>query len=92
MRYRKYFNNPKAGIPQRKLANRRDADKLILSAHKLNLLLFFTVLHDKHGFGKKRLEKVSSQVNDLMYSYNKGYINLEDLNSTLYEETGINIL
>ena len=90
MRQPMYFKNTKPVKPYVK--NRRDADNLMLSAHKLNMLLFFTVLHDKHGFGKKRLEKVSSQINDLMDSYNKGYINLEDLNSTLHEETGINIL
>lgn len=86
----KYFNSKKPVKPQ--VRNRRDADNLITSAHKLATLLYLTVLHDKHGFGTKRLERVLDQVNDLLDSFNKGYISIDDLNNTLYEETGIKVI
>ena len=85
----KYFNT-KPQKPQ--VRNRRDADKLIVSAHKLAALLYLTVLHDKYGFGTKRLENVLYHVNDLLDSYNKGYISVEDLNETLHDETGLKVL
>lgn len=85
----KYFN----ARPQKpQVRNRRDADMLITSAHKLAMLLVLTVLHDKHGFGTKRLEKVLEEVNDLLDSFNKGYISIDDLNGTLHEETGIKVI
>ena len=86
----KYFGGKKPTKPQ--VRNRRDADNLITSAHKLSMLLCLTVLHDKYGFGTKRLEKVVDQMNDLLDSFNKGYISVEDLNITLYEETGIKVI
>jgi hypothetical protein len=85
----KYFN----ARPQKpQVRNRRDADKLITSAHKVAALLYLTVLHDKYGFGTKRLEDVLAYFNDLLDSYNKGYISIDDLNNTLYEETGIKVV
>lgn len=86
----KYFNNNKPTKPYVK--NRRDADNLIVSAHKLSALLYLTVLHDKYGFGTKRLEKCLDQVNELLDSFNKGYISIDDLNNTLHEETGIKVI
>lgn len=92
MKKQMYFNNPKMQVQRKKVANRRDADNLITAAHKLNVLLFLTVLHDKYGFGKKRCEDVMSYVNDLLDSYNQNYISIYDLDSTLEEETGIKVL
>ncbi len=86
----KYFNNKQPVKPQ--VRNRRDADNLITSTHKLAMLLFLTVLHDKYGFGTKRCEGVVDYVNDLLDSFNRGYISIDDLNSTLYEETGIKVI
>ena len=88
----KYFNNKQMAQKRTMVQNRRDADNLIMSTHKLNVLLFLTVLHDKYGFGKKRCEDVMAHVNDLMDSYNKNYITVNDLDSTLEEETGIKVL
>lgn len=88
----KYFNNKQMAHKRTMVQNRRDADNLITSTYKLNVLLFLTVLHDKYGFGKKRCEDVMAHVNDLMDSYNKNYITVNDLDSTLEEETGIKVL
>lgn len=86
----KYFGGNKPQKPQ--VRNRRDADNLITSTHRLAMLLMLTVLHDKYGFGTKRLEAVVDQVNDLLDSFNRGYISIDDLNTTLHEETGIKVI
>ena len=88
MRKQKYFNNNK----QRFVANRRDADKLIDSAYKVNMLLTMTVLHDKYGFGTKRLERFLKEYQELLDSYEKGYISPDDLNGVLWEEVGMKVL
>ena len=88
MRNQKYFNNNK----QRFVANRREADRLIESSHKVNMLLALTVLHDKFGFGKKRIDRFLKEYNELLDSYSKGYISADDLNEVLLEEVGMKVL
>ncbi len=90
MKQQKYFNNNKPAKPQ--VRNRRDADMLVKSTHKAAAILFLTVLHDKFGFGKKRCDEVMEHVHDLLDSYNKGYVSVQDLNEVLHEEVGIKIL
>ena len=50
------------------------------------------VLRDKNGFGAKRLERFIEDVADMLDSYNRGYLNLDDIEKTLEEETGIKII
>lgn len=88
MRQQKYFNNNK----QRFVANRRDADKLIESSHKVNMLLSLTVLHDKFGFGTKRIDRFLKEYRELLDSYEKGYISADDLNRVLWDEVGMKVL
>ena len=88
MRQQKYFNNNR----QRFVANRRDADKLIESSYKANMILALTVLHDKFGFGKKRINKFLDEYKELLDSYERGYISADDLNMVLNEEVGVKIL
>ena len=88
MRPQKYFNNNKTKY----VANRRDADKLIDSAQKVNMLLTLTVMHDKFGFGYKRIERLLKSYQELLDSYNKGYISPDDLNAVLWKEVGVKIL
>ena len=83
-----YFNNNK----QRYVKNRRDADKLIESSHKVAMLLSLTVLHDKFGFGTKRVERFLHEYKELLDSYERGYITPGDLNRVLFEEVGIKVL
>lgn len=88
MRPQKYFNNNR----QRFVANRRDADKLIESSYKANMILALTVLHDKFGFGKKRIDRFLDEYKELLDSYERGYISADDLNMVLHEEVGVKIL
>lgn len=90
MKAQKYFNNNKPVNPMVK--NRREADKLIVSSHKVAMILSMSVLHDKFGFGTKRLEQFTKHYHDLLESYNAGYISAEDLNNVLNEETGMKVL
>lgn len=43
-------------------------------------------LHDKYGFGKKRLLEVSHYMEDVLDSYSKGLISIEDMEDTLKQE------
>lgn len=64
---------------------------MISSAYKANMLLSLTVLHDKFGFGRKRLEKFIDESWKLMDAYNAGYVSVSDIEETLAEETGITV-
>ena len=88
MRPKKYFNNNKTKF----VANRRDADKLIDSTQKVNMLLTLTVLHDKFGFGAKRIGRLLKEYKELLDSYERGYISPDDLNKVLFEEVGVKVL
>jgi hypothetical protein len=50
------------------------------------------VLHDKFGFGAKRLERLTDEVLELYDSYNKGFLTLDDIMNTLKEETGLELI
>lgn len=85
-----YFNNKKVVKPYVK--NRRDADKLISASHQCAMLMTMTILHNKFGFGATRLERFADYYADLLDSYNKGYVSVDDLNKDLLEETGVKVL
>lgn len=57
----------------------------------LMLSIPVTVLHDKWGFGKVRIDRFTDQVLDLYDSFEKDYVTLEDLQQCLLEEAGITI-
>ena len=44
------------------------------------------VLHDKFGFGRKRLEKARKEVMELFYAVIGGYLDIRDMEATLAEE------
>lgn len=67
------------------------ADEAIHAAFILMCGLPLMALRDKFGFGKTRLERFSDALLDLYDSFDKGYITLEDLHKTIYEETGVKI-
>lgn len=90
MKNQNYFNNKQIRKPL--VRNRRDADKLIAATHQTTTLLALTVLHNKFGFGTKRLERFVDMYQDLLDSYNRGYVSVEDLNVDLEEETGIKVI
>lgn len=43
------------------------------------------------GWGEKRLTRFLEEYADLIDSYNRGYLSLEDIANQLYEETGVKI-
>lgn len=49
------------------------------------------VLKDKYGFGKKRLPEALDHMVDLYESYEQGYLTLQDIRKTLWEEGGYKI-
>lgn len=49
------------------------------------------VLHDKHGYGSVRLERFMDQVMDLYESFNKGYLDFDDILKTIEDETGLRL-
>ena len=72
--------------------NRRQADKLLDAAHKVNMILTMTVLHDKFGYEEEMLDEFEYEYKQLLQGVNEGYINAEDLNNVLGEETGRKII
>lgn len=55
------------------------------------LIIFFTIMHDKWGFGQNRLAKLLQQIIDLseMIDQTPHYVTLEQLKKTLRDELGI---
>jgi hypothetical protein len=49
-------------------------------------------LRDKFGFGKVRLNKFMDKMLDLYEAYENDYVDLDDLNNTILEETGVTLL
>ena len=56
---------------------------------RMTWAIFFSVLRDKHGFGKQRLKRVWDEVNELSDSIIKGYVNVTDLAKALETEANI---
>lgn len=61
-------------------------------AFKQMMLLPLMVLRDKYGYGAKRLEEFIDNVADMLDSYNRGYLDLDDIEKTLEDETGIKVI
>ena len=56
------------------------------------IILLLSVMHDKHGYGKKRLARVLNQLDNLADSVSEGYVKLEDLRHMIEDECGIIIM
>lgn len=54
-----------------------------------SFVIFLNVMRDYEGYGKKRLRRVYSEINDLSDSVARGYCSIYDLEKVLYEEAGI---
>ena len=72
---------------------RRIEEKMSRSATENALVLFFTVMHDKWGFGRKRLARIFKQVEELASMVNEKphTVTIEQLKKSLVEELGIQI-
>ena len=58
---------------------------------KYAILLFFTVMRDKEGYGIKRLKRIYEEATELADSINKGYVKWKDLEKVLEEEADITL-
>ena len=47
------------------------------------------VLRTKFGFGRKRIEQYMQEFNELMDSYTRDYVKLEDIVQALKDEVGV---
>ena len=56
------------------------------------MTLFFTVMHDKEGYGTTRLTRVWNAVEKLSQELEEGRVNIYDLRKTLEEEVGVYIV
>lgn len=71
---------------------KKDAAKEAVSeVIELTLGIPAMVLKDKYGFGKKRLPEALDHIVDLYESYEMGYLTLQDIRKTLWEEGGYKI-
>lgn len=55
------------------------------------MVIFLYVMREKEGYGYKRLKRVYDEMNDVVDSINKGYINLNDLEQVLSLEYDLTI-
>jgi hypothetical protein len=65
--------------------------KAIETALNMMIALPIMVLHDKFGFGPKRTERLIDEIKKLYDSFDEGYLTIEDIKNTIYEELGIEI-
>lgn len=49
------------------------------------------VMHDKFGFGPSRSEKLLDEIKILYDDFKNGYLTIDDMKSTIYEELGIKL-
>ena len=70
---------------------RRIKEEVTRSATENAFVLFFTVLHDKWGFGRKRLTRVFKQVEALAAMVNETphTVTVEQLKKALAEDFGV---
>ena len=70
---------------------RRIKEEVTRSATENAFVLFFTVLHDKWGFGRKRLTRVFKQVEALASMVNETphTVTIEQLKKALTEDLGV---
>ena len=65
---------------------------LISAAGKANMIISLMVLHDKFGYGEKRLNKFIDEYYKQLDAYNSGYVeSVKDFTTVLKEECGIEL-
>ncbi len=74
------------------LTQKHEEDVLLGSASKVTLLLACMVLHDKFGYGNKRLNRFIDEYHEQLEAYNTGYVErVHDFEDVLWDECGIRI-
>ena len=70
----------------------RKDNMLISAAGKANMIISLMVLHDKFGYGEKRLNKFIDEYQKQLDAYNSGYVeSVNDFKKVLKEEYGIEL-
>lgn len=70
----------------------RKDNMLISAAGKANMIISLMVLHDKFGYGEKRLNKFIDEYQKQLDAYNSGYVeSVEDFRAVLRDECGIEV-
>lgn len=70
----------------------RKDNMLISAAGKANMIISLMVLHDKFGYGEKRLNKFIDEYQKQLEAYNSGYVeSVNDFTEVLKEECGIEL-
>lgn len=67
---------------------KRESVKQAVELYSLSVMM---VLHDKLGFGQKRILRFNEQVQDLVEGIGEGYLSLDDMKKVLVEECKINV-
>ena len=75
----------------KQINNRKQYSKGVESATDGMVIMLLYVLADKYGFGYKKMTQVMKSVEYTADSINKGYISMNDLKDTLFNEYGITV-
>lgn len=72
---------------------RRIKEEVTRSATENAFVLFFTVMHDKWGFGRKRITRIFRQVEELasMVNDTPHTVTIEQLKNSLVDELGVRL-
>lgn len=78
--------NPTVSLRQSDI--NRMKEEITRDAINKAFILFFTVMHNKWGFGQKRLARMLKQINELSVMVNEKphYVTIEQLKKALKEE------
>lgn len=55
------------------------------------MAIFLTVMHDKEGYGMKRLKRLHKRLNEHAEMVSEGYVSIKELKEALFDEMGIRI-
>lgn len=88
---RKKDSYAKALLATSQQINKHREIKMLESATLLFIAAIALALMDKHGFGKKRLEKTLIEVCQNIKAVNDDRCSLEDMLNTITKETGLDI-
>lgn len=79
--------NPNTMVSQKEVDKAYHKALRDASAHAF--VMIFSVMHDKHGWGRIRLNRLYKQVDALSQSIAERYVKYTDLEKTLRDELGI---
>ena len=87
LKQKKRKKNPSISVRQSDLKRIKSecSDEAVIRA----FTLFFTVLHDKEGYGQKRLQRIFNECEELATSINEGYVSIGNLQKILLDEVKI---